>query len=84
MIRLVPMDAACELGFLRFGLGISIRFLLNGGEAQRMVEILPSLLVCVDGGDDDMVARGFGGDTFRFAAVATARVSQWWHKGFWS
>ncbi|WVY89831.1 hypothetical protein V8G54_035345 [Vigna mungo] len=29
-------------------LGISIRFLLDGGVARRMV--------CVDGGDDDMVA----------------------------
>ncbi|WVZ23092.1 hypothetical protein V8G54_001636 [Vigna mungo] len=39
--RLVPMDVACVLGFLRFGLEISIQFLLNDGKTQRMVEILP-------------------------------------------
>ncbi|KAG2399033.1 uncharacterized protein HKW66_Vig0084850 [Vigna angularis] len=41
------------------------------------------MVVCVDGGNGDMVARGFGGGAFRSTTTSAARVSRWWHKSFW-
>ncbi|WVZ26581.1 hypothetical protein V8G54_005125 [Vigna mungo] len=75
------------LEFLVCKLGISIWFLLNGGEARRMgfmvarvwlelrdLGLIFGFSVCVDGGYDDMVAWGFGGGAFRSTAVAATRV----------